>query len=69
MTERVWKPTADVQAIWRQHGWTPPSQDPCIVAKWTYFQSLHLRAEAVHAEAGEEGAGGAWEEPSATVLP
>lgn len=68
MTDRVWKPTADVQAIWRKHGWTAPSEDPIIIAKWTYYQTLHLRPETVPAEAGQEGAGHSREEPPTTLL-
>lgn len=68
MTDRVWKPTADVQAIWRKHGWTPPSQDPIIIAKWTYFQTLHLRSEEVPAETGETGSDHSREEPPTPLL-
>jgi hypothetical protein len=33
----------DVLATFRRLGWTPPSEDPAVVAKWNYYQSLPLR--------------------------
>ena len=29
---------------WRLHGWIPPSEDPAILAKWSYYQSLSARS-------------------------
>ena len=34
-----WK-TTDVQRTWRSHGWTPPSEDPDVQAKWNFFRTL-----------------------------
>ena len=33
----------DVLATFRRLGWTPPSEDPAIIAKWEYYKSLPLR--------------------------
>lgn len=30
----------DVQATWREYGWTPPGDDPHIRAKWAFFRKL-----------------------------
>lgn len=30
----------DVQATWREYGWTPPGDDPHIKAKWAFFRKL-----------------------------
>ena len=35
-----YKKTTDVQQTWRQHGWTPPSEDPEIRAKWQFYRTL-----------------------------
>lgn len=32
--------TTDVQATWREFGWTPPGDDPYICKKWAYFRKL-----------------------------
>ena len=32
--------STDVQRTWRRFGWTPPSDDPQIVARWNYYKSL-----------------------------
>lgn len=32
--------TTDVQATWREYGWTPPGDDPKIRAKWSFFRKL-----------------------------
>ena len=36
----------NVLATFRRLGWTPPSEDPAIVAKWKYYQTLALRQHA-----------------------
>jgi len=35
-----YKKTTDVQQTWKEHGWTPPSEDPKIRAKWAYYKTL-----------------------------
>ena len=30
----------DVQATWREYGWTSPGDDPRIQAKWAFFRKL-----------------------------
>ena len=30
----------DVQATWREYGWTPPGDDPRTQAKWAFFRKL-----------------------------
>lgn len=39
------KRATDVQATWREHGWTPPGDDPHIRAKWQYFRTLNAVME------------------------
>lgn len=43
-TIRKYKKTTDVQQTWREHGWTPPSEDPEIRAKWMYYRTLDTEA-------------------------
>jgi hypothetical protein len=33
----------DVLATFRRLGWTPPSEDPAIIAKWDYYKNLPMR--------------------------
>ena len=33
----------DIVATFRRLGWTPPSEDPAIVAKWEYIRTLAMR--------------------------
>jgi hypothetical protein len=37
---KPYKKTTDVEQTWREHGWTPPREDPAIVAKWRFYQTL-----------------------------
>lgn len=36
----IYKRTTDVQQTWRQHGWTPPSEDQKIIEKWLFYRTL-----------------------------
>ena len=36
----VYKRVTDVQATWRSHGWSPPSEDPDVKAKWLFYRTL-----------------------------
>jgi hypothetical protein len=38
-----YKKHTDVQETWREHGWTSPSEDPAIVAKWKFYQTIGTR--------------------------
>lgn len=40
MNMSKYKRTTDVQATWREHGWTLPSEDPKIKEKWQFFKTL-----------------------------
>lgn len=42
---KKYKKTTDVQSTWKEFGWTPPSQDPKILSKWHYYQTLHTQTE------------------------
>lgn len=44
-----YKKTTDVQSTWREHGWTPPSEDPEIRAKWAYYRTLHTEIDTERA--------------------
>lgn len=35
-----YKKNTDVQQTWKEHGWTPPSEDPKIREKWLFFKTL-----------------------------
>ena len=35
-----YRKTTDVQQTWREHGWTPPSEDPEVKAKWLFYRTL-----------------------------
>jgi hypothetical protein len=35
-----YKKTTDVQQTWREHGWSPPSEDPDARSRWAYFRTL-----------------------------
>jgi hypothetical protein len=39
-TMRKYKKTTDVQRTWKEHGWTPPSEDPEIRTKWQFYRTL-----------------------------
>jgi hypothetical protein len=36
----VYKRVTDVQATWKSFGWSPPSEDPEIKAKWQFYRTL-----------------------------
>jgi hypothetical protein len=36
----VYKRVTDVQATWKSFGWSPPSDDPTIKAKWLFYRTL-----------------------------
>jgi hypothetical protein len=36
----VYKRVTDVQATWKSFGWSPPSDDPAIKAKWQFYRTL-----------------------------
>lgn len=36
----VYKRVTDVQATWKSFGWSPPSDDPEIKAKWQFYRTL-----------------------------
>ena len=40
MNMSKYKRTTDVQATWREHGWTLPNEDPKIKEKWQFFKTL-----------------------------
>ena len=33
----------DVLATFKRLGWTPPSEDPAMIAKWEYYKNLATR--------------------------
>lgn len=42
----------DVVATFRRYGWIPPSEDPAMQEKWSYYKRLpQLCEEALHANA------------------
>ena len=47
----VYKRTTDVQQTWKQYGWTPPSEDPAVVAKWQFYRTLDTASN----EAAQQG--------------
>lgn len=44
--DKIYVPSAktDIVATFRRLGWTPPSEDPAIVAKWEYIRTLAMRS-------------------------
>ena len=48
----VYKKTTDVQRTWREHGWTPPSEDARVQAKWRFFRVLDTEGTAAPLEGG-----------------
>lgn len=36
-----YKKTTDVQRTWKEHGWTPPSEDPKTNEKWLFYRTLN----------------------------
>lgn len=40
-----YKKTTDVQQTWREHGWSPPSEDPEIRAKWSFYRTLDTQEQ------------------------
>jgi hypothetical protein len=45
-----YKKNTDVQQTWREHGWRSPSDDPVIVAKWKFYQTIGTRDIAADEE-------------------
>ncbi len=41
--------TTDVQATWREHGWTLPGEDPKIKEKWQLFKTLNTEVNTEQA--------------------
>jgi hypothetical protein len=37
--------TTDVQRTWRRFGWSPPSDNPDVKAKWAFFKSLNTERD------------------------
>ena len=35
-----YRKTTDVQQTWKEAGWTPPSEDPEVKAKWQFYRTL-----------------------------
>jgi hypothetical protein len=40
MSITIFKRITDVQATWKEHGWTPPSKNPATKAKWKFYRTL-----------------------------
>lgn len=40
-----YKKTTDVQRTWKEHGWTPPSEDPKINEKWLFYRTLNTESQ------------------------
>ena len=38
-----YKKHTDVQQTWREHGWKSPCEDPLILAKWQFYQTLGVQ--------------------------
>lgn len=49
-----YKKITDVQATWREHGWTPPSEDPSVIEKWRYYRTLDTQRMASDAASESE---------------
>jgi hypothetical protein len=51
-----YKKTTDVQQTWREHGWKSPSEDPEIVAKWSFYRTLDTQKDIPFLGANHEEA-------------
>jgi hypothetical protein len=40
-----YKKITDVQQTWKEHGWTPPSEDQKIKAKWMFYKTLNTEID------------------------
>jgi hypothetical protein len=44
-----YKKITDVQQTWKEHGWTPPSEDQKIKAKWMFYKTLNTELDTERA--------------------
>jgi hypothetical protein len=44
-----YKKITDVQQTWKEHGWTPPGEDPKIKSKWMFYKTLNTELDTERA--------------------